>query len=146
MNELPKIKNKTNNINHYFLNFKCYTMKRMQLLSAVLIITVAATITSCKPSRVWATKEKDRDDRAYKNAPAPPPPRYHNSISLIISPTPGFVMNRYSDGRYYHRSPQGFLYWKGYDNRFFLDKSYIHRVNYSQWEYDQWRRYSRSRG
>ncbi|MCY7309983.1 MAG: hypothetical protein LH619_04325 [Chitinophagaceae bacterium] len=120
-------------------------MKRMQLLSVVLIIMVAATVTSCKPSRVWATKDKkekkDRVDERY--TPPPPPSRSYVSASLVISPTPGFVMNRYSDGRYYHRSPNGFLYWKGYDNRFFLDRSYLNRVRYSEGEYEQWKRYSR---
>jgi len=119
-------------------------MKRMQLLSAVCIVTVAASLTSCKPSRVWATKEKHKEDRTVRNTPAPPPPRYYSSVSLILSPSPGFVMNRNPDGRYYHRSPQGFLYWKGYDDRFFLDRSYLNRVSYSQRDYDQWKRYSRN--
>lgn len=118
----------------------------MQLFSAALIIIAAATLTSCKPSKVWATKDRDRDrdERTVRNEPAPPP-HYYSNVSLIISPSPGFVMNRSSDGRYFHRSPQGYLYWKGYDNRFFLDRSYIHKVRYSQWEYDQWKRFSRSR-
>src|SRR5689334_15668833 len=120
-------------------------MKQMPLLSAALIITMAATITSCKPSRVWATKDKkEKTEERYEDRytpPPPPPPRYYSSVRLVISPTPGFVMNRYPDGRYYHRSDQGLLYWKGYDNRFFLDKSYLHRVSYSKWEYDEWKRY-----
>lgn len=106
---------------------------------------LAATLvfTSCKPSRVWATDE--RTERYPETSPPPSPaPRYYPSASLVISPTPGFTMNRYSDGRYYHRSPNGFMYWKGYDNRFYLDKSYLNRVSYSKWEYDEWKRYSRS--
>ena len=132
-------------INHYFLNIKSYTMKRTQLLSAALILTIAATVTSCKPSRVWSTQEKnEREERTVRNTPAPPPSTYYrSSAALVISPTPGFVMNRYSDGRYYHRNPQGFMYWKGYDNRFYLDRIYLNRVSYSKWEYDQWKRYSR---
>ncbi len=123
-------------------------MKRMQLLSALLIITITATMISCKPSKVWATKEKEKKERRVSNIPAPQTSRSYKqtairSVSLIISPTPGFVMNRYADGRYYHRNQQGLLYWKGYDNRFFLDKSYLKRVSYSQWEYDQWKRYNR---
>jgi hypothetical protein len=120
-------------------------MKRMQLLSATLILTIAATTISCKSSKVWATKEKHQKEKTVRNTPAPTP-RYYSSAALVISPTPGFTMNRYSDGRYYHRSPNGFLYWKGADNRFFLDRSYLNRVSYSQWEYDEWRRYSRARG
>ena len=118
-------------------------MKRMHLLSAVLIIAITATMTSCKPSKVWATKEKEKKDRRVSNIPASPSPRFYNPISLIITPTPGFVMNRYADGRYYHRNQQGLLYWKGFDNRFFLDKSYLKRVSYNQLEYDQWKRYNK---
>ena len=122
-------------------------MKRMQLLSAILLITVAATTISCKSSRVWATKEKPKKEKQVRYADAPvPPPRYNPSVALVITPTPGFTMQRFSDGRYYHRSQTGLLYWKGYDNRFFLDRSYLSRVNYSQWEYDEWKRYSRGRG
>ena len=125
-------------------------MKRMQLHFLLFAFAAAIAFASCKPSRVWETKGKhdpsinSGEERTVRNAPAPLPPRYYNSASLIISPTPGFVMNRYSDGRYYHRSPQGFMYWKGYDNRFYLDRSYLSRMNYSQWEYEQWKKYSRS--
>lgn len=125
-------------------------MKRMQLQSFLFVFAAAITFASCKPSKVWATKDKDKnkhdrqDERTVRNTPPPPPAtRYYSSAALIISPTPGFVMNRYSDGRYYHRSPQGFMYWKGYDNRFYLDRSYLSRVSYSQWEYEQWKRYTR---
>ena len=119
-------------------------MKRTKLFFTVLILTITATVTSCKPCKVWATKEKpDRDERTVRNTSAPPPPRYYSSAALIISPTPGFVMKRYSDGRYYHRSQQGFMYWKGYDNRFYLDRTHFSRASYSKWEYEQWKRYSR---
>jgi len=122
-------------------------MNRTRLLSFSMIIIAAVSISSCKPSRVWATKDRDRDERPVRNVPAPPPSRnyYAASTTLIISPTPGFTMNRFSDGRYYHRSPQGLLYWKGYDNRFFLDKSYFNRVSYSKWEYKEWKKFSKQR-
>lgn len=118
-------------------------MKRMQLLSAIFILSATVIFTSCKSSRVWETRDKVKKEKPVRHNPTQPPPRYYSAISLIISPTPGFVMNRYSDGRYYHRSPQGLLYWKGYDNRFFLDKASIHKANYNQYEYEQWKRYYR---
>ncbi len=137
-------------------------MNRMPLLTAALAITITAAFTSCKPSKVWATKDKDdkqderydrddrddrygRDDRIERYEPAPPPPPRYSSTRLVISPTPGFVMNRYPDGRYYHRSPQGLLYWKGSDDRFFLDRNYLRKVSFSQREYEEWRRISRTR-
>lgn len=120
-------------------------MKRTFILSTVAVVVAALIFTSCKPSRVWATKEKEPRNRTYRNT-EPAPPRYYNAVSLIISPSPGFVMRQYPDGRYYHRSPQGYMYWKGYDNRFYLDRTYLGRVSYSRWEYDEWKRYSRGRG
>ena len=128
-------------------------MKTVPLLTAATALLAVVSFTSCGPSRVYANKDKHRE-REIEQVPAPPPPRspartYSNSSSsssLIISPRPGFVMQRSSDGRFYHRNHAGMLYWKGYDNRFYLDRGYLHRVRYSQWEYDQWKRYARSNG
>ena len=124
-------------------------MNRKFMLASVAVLAAALIVTSCHPSRVWATKKKDnreyREDRDdYRYTPPPPPaPRYYNSVSLIVSPTPGFVMRQSPDVRYYHRSQQGYLYWKGFDNRFYLDRAELGRVSYSRWEYEEWRRYSR---
>src|SRR5688572_24326246 len=112
------------------------TMRSLPLLSATLLIMAAVSITSCRPSRVYAdNRDKrdnrdyrdDRDDREYRDnrdyrpLPPPPPVRSYSSYSLILTPSPGFVMQRYPDGRYYHRNHAGFLYWKGNDDRFYLD-------------------------
>jgi hypothetical protein len=119
-------------------------MKSRFIFSFLFLSAMIVLFTSCKSSRVWETKE--RNDRTVRNEPPPPAPspRYYSSTRLIISPTPGFTMNRFHDGRYFHRSPSGLLYWKGYDNRFFLDRNYLNRISYSKWEYDEWRRYTRS--
>jgi hypothetical protein len=116
-------------------------MKRTFILSFSAAFILAVIFTSCKPSRVWATKEKEH--KSYRNPNPTPPPRNYNYVALIIQPTPGFVMKQNPNGRFYHRSQQGFLYWKGYDNRFYLDRSYISKVSYSRSEYDEWKRYSR---
>ncbi len=122
-------------------------MRILPLITAGVAILSVVGLTSCKPSRVYATKKKERET-------APPPPRnereyrqpvrtsnYYSS-SLIIHPTPGFVMKRYPDGRFYHRNQYGMLYWKGYDDRFYLDRAYLNRVRYTQAEYNQWRRFA----
>ncbi|HEY6063568.1 MAG TPA: hypothetical protein VIV35_08165 [Chitinophagaceae bacterium] len=102
-------------------------MKKKSILFTLFIFTILAVlITSCGPGRGYYSKT--------------PAPRYRTSFSLIISPTPGFTMSRYPDGRYYHRSAQGYMYWQGYDNRFYLDKKYIGRVHYDQQEYNEWKR------
>src|SRR5688572_7733642 len=132
-------------------------MKRTFILPFVAFIAAAFVFTSCQPSKVWATKKKNKDmddDREYRDRdyrepdyrPAPPPPttRYYHSTPLIISPTPGFVMKPGPNGRFYHRSPSGMIYWKGYDNRFYLDPADLDRVRYDRYEYEEWRRYSRN--
>ena len=134
-------------------------MKQISLLPAALAVMLIAT--SCKPSRVWATKDKDdkkerkyekedRDDRYYdrderynRYEPAPPPPPAPRYLTrLVLSPSPGFTMQQYPDGRYYHRSQNGLLYWKGSDNRFYLDRNSISRVSFTEREYEEWKRYS----
>jgi hypothetical protein len=116
-------------------------MKRTFIFSAVAVMAAALVFSSCKPSRVWATKKKE--PRTYREQAPPAPQPYYHAVALIISPSPGFVMKQTNDGRFYHRNEQGYLYWKGYDNRFYLDRSYLNRVSYNKWDYDQWKRYSR---
>lgn len=123
-------------------------MKRTFIFSATAIFSLFLILSSCKSSRVWETK--DREDRSVRTPPPPPNRQYNNQVSnryssatLIISPRPGFTMNQNPNGMYYHRSQQGFLYWKGYDNRFYLDKSYLNRVSYSKWEYKDWKKYKK---
>lgn len=132
-------------------------MKRTFILPLVAVIAAAFVFTSCQPSRVWATKKKNKnknkdDNREYRepdyraSRPAPPPPstaRYYRSAPLIISPTPGFVMKPGPNGRFYHNSPTGLLYWKGYDNRFYLDQDDLRKISYDKYEYEEWKRYSR---
>jgi len=120
-------------------------MKRTFILSTMAVLAAAFIFTSCGPSRVYATNEKH-----YRNPAPPPPSRYsppprpsYAATSLVISPTPGFTMKQNPNGRYYHISQQGFTYWKGYDNRFYLDRSYLNRVTYSKWEYKEWKKYSK---
>ena len=102
-------------------------MKKINLASIALLFIAAIVITGCGTNR----------DGYYAHRR---PPGYRSSLSLIISPYPGFRMERYSDGRYYYRSPQGYMYWRGYDNRFYLDRSYHNRGHYNQREYSDWNR------
>lgn len=116
-------------------------MKRIFMLIPITAFALLL-LSSCGHSRVWANKEKQpvaSHNTTYRSAPqvsyAPAP--------LIISPQPGFKMARHANGQYFHRSPQGLMYWKGYDNRFYLDRNQIERARYSNFEYREWKRYSR---
>ena len=58
---------------------------------------------------------------------------------LIIIRTPDIIIGRYNDGRYYYRNPEGYMYWKGYDNRFYLDEKYLNDMRYDENEYNDWK-------
>ena len=99
-------------------------MKTSRIVQAVALLAVTVLATSCATSRY---------------EPYPPPPRA--SVSLILNAGPGMVISRYNDGRYYYRNPQGWIYWKGYDNRYYLDRRYIQRSYRSYPQYHDWNRY-----
>ena len=101
-------------------------MKTIRILQTVLLIAILAPVFSCSPSR----------DYSYRRYSAP-----RTSVSLIISGGHGFIINRYPDGRFYYRSPQGYIYWRGYDNRYYLDRQYYNRGYNNHYQYNEWNRY-----
>lgn len=113
-------------------------MKSIPLLPVTLIALSVFLLASCRPSRVW--ENKDQPETVRHHDPAPPV-RAAGRVPLIIEPTRGFTMNRFPDGRYYHRGPGGWTYWKGYDNRFFIDPAHLSRIQYSRQEYREWKRF-----
>lgn len=102
-------------------------MKMIKILQAVVLMIILGGVASCSTGREYHSQS----------------PRYNSHVSLILSPKPGFTMSRNPDGRFYHRSPQGFVYWQGYDNRFYLDKAQIRKVRYSNYEYREWKRFGK---
>lgn len=105
-------------------------MKTTGITQAAFFSILMIGLVSCRPAR---------DYRPY---PPPPPPRA--SMSLIISPGPGIVIHRFHDGRYYYRNPNGHIYWRGYNNRFYLDRKYINPYRNHR-QYNEWRRYHNRR-
>ena len=63
----------------------------------------------------------------------------YRSYPLIIIRTPDIIIGRYNDGRYYYRNPDGLMYWRGYDDRYYLDEKYMDDIEYDRNEYDDWR-------
>lgn len=119
-------------------------MKRTFMLTTLSVIGSVLLLSSCGTSRVWETKDKSRREPPPTTYRSPYGPASYVSAPLIITPSPGFRMSQFSDGRFFHRSQQGILYWKGYDNRFYMDRNYVNRVSYSKWEYKQWKKFSKS--
>ena len=101
-------------------------MKRIRIVQTGLMLAVAALIASCSSSR----------RNTYADYYPPNEPQY----SLIIHSAPGLTVRRYYDGRYYYRNPQGWVYWRGYDNRYYLDRSYISRGYNHHRQYNEWKR------
>jgi hypothetical protein len=58
---------------------------------------------------------------------------------LIIIRTPDIIIGRYHDGRYYYRNPDGLIYWRGYDDRYYLGDEYLDRARYNDDEYREWK-------
>ena len=63
---------------------------------------------------------------------------YHR-YPLVVIRTPDIIIRRYNDGRYYYRNPEGYMYWKGYDDRFYLDEQYLNDNGYHENEYNDWK-------
>lgn len=121
-------------------------MKRTFILSSAAVVVAAFLLSSCGHSRVWANKKRESGPPPVSSHRTPSGPSYSTQLAgapLIITPHPGFTMARNVNGNYFHRNPQGLLYWKGFDNRFFLDKNQVDRSRYSKFEIKEWKRYSR---
>lgn len=106
-------------------------MKKARIVQAAVLVLMVVALASCRSSR------------DYGSYPPPPPPR--TSVSLIISPGPGMMISRYNDGRYYYRGANGYIYWRGYGNRYYLDRRYVSRNYHHHQQYGDWRRYNRRR-
>jgi hypothetical protein len=104
-------------------------MKQIRIVQTVFLLSFVALLTSCAPGR------------EYRTYPPPPP---HGSVSLIIQAGPGMVISHYPDGRYYYRSPNGYIYWRGYNNRYYLDRKYI-KPFHNHRQYNDWKRYHNRR-
>lgn len=106
-------------------------MSKLKIVQAALLLAAVVIFSSCSSGRQY---------RSY-----PPPPPGHTSVSLIISNNPGLVISRYADGRYYYRAPGGYIYWRGYGNRYYLDRRYVNRSYLSHRQYRDWNRHYRRR-
>ena len=63
---------------------------------------------------------------------------------LIIVRTPQIIIVKHADGRYYYKNADNFIYWKGNDDRYYLDEQYIDQVEYDQAEWNDWKEKGKS--
>ncbi|HEY0434814.1 MAG TPA: hypothetical protein VGC95_13150 [Chitinophagaceae bacterium] len=99
-------------------------MKTIRLLPLAIIAVLIVVLSSCGSSHEY---------RSY--------PARSSNFSLIVTPPQGVYVNRYYDGRYYYRSPEGYTYWRGGDNRYYMDRSDLRRGHYDKKEYEEWKRH-----
>jgi len=139
------------------------TTKFIQTLSLLLILVIAV---SCRSNRSTTGRQYPRNstpptETATKTYPVvidggnlPPgqakkiyggqsakayAPGQRKKYPLVIVYTPGIVISRYSDGRYYYRNTAGYTYWKGSDGRYYLDEKHLKDVEYQEGDYDDWK-------
>ena len=101
-------------------------MKKIKIIPVVLLGAIAVVMVSCGSGR------------EYHRGPYA---RSRSSISLIIGTSPRLVVLRDPYGRYYYKDPRGYIYWRGNDNRYYLDRKYVNRSYYGHQQYNDWRRY-----
>jgi hypothetical protein len=58
---------------------------------------------------------------------------------LVIVRTPDIIIVKHTDGRYYYKNADNYIYWKGNDDRFYLDEQYIDEVEYDKGEWNDWK-------
>ena len=60
------------------------------------------------------------------------------TFPLIIKKTRDMVVERDRNGRLFYRHPEGIVYWKGLDERYYLDERYLSYARYTDKEYKDW--------
>ena len=143
-------------------------MKTNKILKAVSLLLILIIAVSCRNSRSTTGKQYPRNVPAETPTRSAPvyvdggnlPPgqakkiygsqsaktyapgqrkKYGNRHPLIIVYSPGIVISRYSDGRYYYRNTAGYTYWKGYDGRYYIDEKHLKGMDYDASDYDDWK-------
>ena len=83
------------------------------------------------------------DQSAKSHAPGQQKKQVSNNdrvhFPLIIIRTPDIIISRYSDGRYYYKNSQGYFYWQGTDDRFYLGEEYLDKIQYDEKEFEDWK-------
>src|SRR4030095_5136254 len=87
----------------------------------------AKKVYGSRSARPYAPGQQKKYGHSYRRYP------------LIIIRTPDIIIRRHNDGRYYYRNPEGYMYWKGYDDRFYLDEKYLNNNTYDDNEYNDWK-------
>lgn len=138
-------------------------MKLSNFTQAVVLMLLIAFAASCGTSHPTSRYPDRRDypdryphdERATHRLPpghakkvyghgsakshAPGQRKKYGYRSLIIVRRPGMDIRRMRDGRYYYTSSEGFYYWKGYDDRLYIDERHLSQIDYDRNSYEDWK-------
>jgi len=101
----------------------------------VVIVTNPSTPSKLPPGQA---KKIAGDQSAKSHAPGQQKKQVSH-FPLIIIRTPDIIISRYTDGRYYYKNPQGYIYWQGTDDRFYLGEAHLGKIQYDEKEFEDWK-------
>lgn len=134
-------------------------MKLSNFTQAVVLMLLIAFAASCGTTRDsdrrdYPNRYPDRERSTHRLPPghakkvyghksarshAPGQRKKYGYRSLVIVRRPGMDIMRTRDGRYYYTSAEGLYYWRGYDDRLYLDERFLSQVEYDQRGYEDWK-------
>src|SRR3712207_4056536 len=98
----------------------------LSALSGLLLLVL--TQPACRSSRNSVVYTQ-REVIVVKEQQAPP--AVVKVLPIIIVRTPDQVINQYTDGKFYIKTKEGFFYWKGLDDRWYMDENDLKKVKYT---------------
>lgn len=104
-------------------------MKIVTILQAAVLFAILALAASCSGT-----------NQAYKSESSYPARSSSSTSSLtpLIINSNKVQGKRSPDGRYYYRCQEGYIYWKGYDNKYYIDRVYANQVASDPNDYNSW--------
>ena len=134
-------------------------MKHHLLLSTASIIFFGSLLVSCRATfvsgppgstaqtsqqvvtvreqpKVVVINQAVREQEA-RATTVPPAVTAKQWAPLVISLSSADAVKQYTDGRKYIKK-DGYFYWKGYDNRWYMEENDLRKVTYTDEEYIDW--------
>lgn len=106
-------------------------MKIITILQAAIILTLLAfAAASCSGVNQTFNSESEYASKSTSNS---------KLVPLVVSPDASKEV-RSPDGRYYYRNEQGYIYWKGYNNKYYIDRVHAGQVESDPSDYRNWQK------
>jgi hypothetical protein len=106
-------------------------MKIITILQAAILFAILAFAASCSGVNQAYKSESSYPARSSSNS--------SNVVPLVISADAAQGMQS-PDGRYYYRNKEGYIYWKGYNEKYYIDRVYANQVTSDPSDYSNWKK------